>query len=327
VSEQEQVQWTVFGPCTWIALAVGAGFLMLVGALGLTELAPAESSGTYTPTAGEEGAAVSAAFVYAYITCAVVAVSCIWLVSNKIAGRDMLEFGPPPAASWTGLDALAVALAQVELVALIGLALWPGGPAVLIAAYSLVQLAIVCMMLRAVRLRGQSVRHAFGLDFRGLARPLVSGLAAFGVFLPVFLIISHYWIQLLQLPGQDPGEHLQGPVKQMLQSPSPELLVQLGLVAIIVAPLAEELFFRGFLYGALKRLMQPWVAMMAVGMLFGLMHSPLAATVPMFLFGMMLCYIYEKTGRLIIPITIHVLFNLATIGQIVLTRYLAGGGT
>ena len=61
--------------------------------------------------------------------------------------------------------------------------------------------------------------------------------------------------------------------------------------------------------------------MAAVGVLFGAAHPPAAVAVPMTLLGTLLCYIYERTARLAVPIAIHFLFNLFGIALMLSVKY------
>jgi membrane protease YdiL (CAAX protease family) len=85
------------------------------------------------------------------------------------------------------------------------------------------------------------------------------------------------------------------------------LFILLGAVA---APIGEEVFFRGLVYNTLKARINVPVAIIVSGLLFALIHfNPLALFIiwPM---GMVLAYVYEKTGSLWVTITMHVTNNL-----------------
>lgn len=83
----------------------------------------------------------------------------------------------------------------------------------------------------------------------------------------------------------------------------------LFLAAVILAPLLEELFFRGFLYGGLRRWMSAPAAMVISGAVFAGMH-PMQNHLPIFVLGMFLAYIYEKTGNLGASMAVHFTHNL-----------------
>ncbi len=84
------------------------------------------------------------------------------------------------------------------------------------------------------------------------------------------------------------------------------------VIIIIVAPLTEEIFFRGFLYRILRGRMSLWPAVVINGSLFGAVHltsgGPLAVAVIAPL-GMLLCLVYERSGSLYPCIALHALNN------------------
>ncbi len=89
------------------------------------------------------------------------------------------------------------------------------------------------------------------------------------------------------------------------------------VVVTVVAPLGEELFFRGFFYGALRNWRGPMVAAVLTGAVFGLVHagsSPIGYIVPLAIFGFGLCLLYERTGSLYPPIALHALNNSVALG-------------
>jgi len=97
--------------------------------------------------------------------------------------------------------------------------------------------------------------------------------------------------------------------------------VAAGLLIIVAAPLSEEIFFRGFLFGGFrKRLSFPLAALISA-VIFGLFHYTGASSitvVPQLAFlGFALCAVYEETGSIYPTIALHMLNN--TLAFIVLT--------
>ncbi len=87
----------------------------------------------------------------------------------------------------------------------------------------------------------------------------------------------------------------------------------IAFTAIVVAPIGEEVCFRGFLYNSLKRWSGIWPAALASGILFGAIHSSLAQMLPLTLFGIVQCFAYEKVRSLWLPIAVHALFNTVSL--------------
>jgi uncharacterized protein len=78
----------------------------------------------------------------------------------------------------------------------------------------------------------------------------------------------------------------------------------------LIAPAAEETFFRGFLYGWLRGRLPPWSAVAASGLVFAVAHLQPVVLIPLLLLGCTLAVVYERSGSLLPGIVIHGLFNL-----------------
>jgi membrane protease YdiL (CAAX protease family) len=85
--------------------------------------------------------------------------------------------------------------------------------------------------------------------------------------------------------------------------------------AVVVAPLAEEFFFRGLLQTLLvKMLRSRWVAILVASLAFGLVHFSQPHAVPALVaLGFLIGYAYERSGSLVPPVLIHAVFNLKTL--------------
>ncbi len=91
----------------------------------------------------------------------------------------------------------------------------------------------------------------------------------------------------------------------------------LAVTAVIVAPFAEETFFRGFMFqGIRKRIGFAWAAIISAA-LFALAHMSVEALVPIFLLGLMLAWLYYKTKSIWPCIIVHAAYNsIAVISMI-----------
>lgn len=89
----------------------------------------------------------------------------------------------------------------------------------------------------------------------------------------------------------------------------------LWLGAALIAPVAEEMFFRGLVQTfLLETLGSRWAAIALASVLFGAVHvSQLHTIVALALLGGILGYVYEKSGALLPCILIHAVFNLKTL--------------
>ena len=81
---------------------------------------------------------------------------------------------------------------------------------------------------------------------------------------------------------------------------------------VVVAPVLEEIVFRGLVYLRLKRAMPVWLALLLQATLFGVMHGQIIWICYAFLLGLLLGGLFEHTGSLIANIALHVAFNAAS---------------
>src|SRR5438874_13298805 len=87
------------------------------------------------------------------------------------------------------------------------------------------------------------------------------------------------------------------------------MLITLGL-GVVLAPAAEELMFRGYLYGVLKRYCGVFAATILSAAMFAAMHLNLASLPSLFVLALCFTVAYEVTGSLLVTISMHALFNL-----------------
>lgn len=140
--------------------------------------------------------------------------------------------------------------------------------------------------------------------------PLVHELTVWTIVCldPTFVLTPHATIRALQEGGL-----------------SFAVVVALWIGAAVIAPVAEELFFRGILQNALVNLTQSRGAAIALAAVtFGVVHASQPDTMVALVFlGVLLGYAYERTGSLTVPIAIHAAFNLKTLVWDALGRTLA----
>ncbi|MEX2193790.1 MAG: CPBP family glutamic-type intramembrane protease [Thermoleophilaceae bacterium] len=88
-------------------------------------------------------------------------------------------------------------------------------------------------------------------------------------------------------------------------------LINAGLLFVVIAPIGEELFFRGFFYRALRGSMNVWSAALVGGGVFGAIHifTGWEAVPVLAALGVVLCLVYERTGSLYPCIALHVINN------------------
>jgi membrane protease YdiL (CAAX protease family) len=90
-------------------------------------------------------------------------------------------------------------------------------------------------------------------------------------------------------------------------------IVLFALTAIVVAPVFEETFFRGFLFQGFSRSWGPAVGAVASASLFALAHQQLSVFVPFFALGLVLAWVFYRSGSLWTNIAVHASFNCVSV--------------
>ncbi len=182
------------------------------------------------------------------------------------------------------------------------------------------QTAGLLATLAFLRFRGVALRDPIG-TLRPLARNIGRGTA-----LGVAAIVGSTLVVtiLVTLSGSEatPDQVLTGGLLE-----TPGQIVLAVIAAVVLAPLAEELLFRGLLYRSLKRRWRIVPATAVSSVLFAVVHvdvvfSQPLALVGLTLVGVVLAVAYERTGSLIVPIVIHAVHNAITITAVIVTSRL-----
>lgn len=145
----------------------------------------------------------------------------------------------------------------------------------------------------------------FGNDRR---RAVLLGLLMALAFLPLAWMLQIATAALLSLLHV--AADAQVAVQALQEAPTWVQRLPLGFVAIVLAPPAEEMLFRGLLYPTLKRSGFPRLALWGTALLFAAVHWNLLSFLPLVLLALLLTWLYEKTDNLLAPIAAHGLFNL-----------------
>jgi membrane protease YdiL (CAAX protease family) len=135
--------------------------------------------------------------------------------------------------------------------------------------------------------------------------------------------IAWHWLE----PDARPPVHT---VLQALEQTAwgPWGAVQLSFAAVVVAPLVEELFFRGLLLQAIWRYLgHAWLAIVLSGMAFGFIHKEQPQDVlPLITMGVILGYVRVRYRSLTVCVLAHALFNARTMAFVLLNPEMSRGG-
>ncbi len=229
----------------------------------------------------------------------------------------------PPWPPWTAPAAIGVGFGLGLLVSIIigiiaqagGSSLSHPGPALSLIGDFLFDAAFVAAALYFASLRTRIRPVDFGFRSVGL-RLAVGGVLAAGIS---YYVLTALYASALHLHG---NEKLP---KELGVGKSTAALVGASIFVCVVAPMAEEFFFRGFVFGALRRMrvmvggrnLGTWVAALITAILFGLAHTGSAAPkylIPLGFLGFVLCLLRWRTRSLYPCMALHSINNSLALG-------------
>jgi membrane protease YdiL (CAAX protease family) len=168
--------------------------------------------------------------------------------------------------------------------------------------------AILLLAHWFLREHEQTWAKAFGLESPGPARALLLALGVAAVLLPVAWTLGEASARVMQLIHIEPVA--QRAVETLRKAVSPWQKLYFGWVAIVMAPIAEEVLFRGILYPSVRQFGWRRAAVWGTSFLFAVTHGNLMTLLPLTILAVALTWLYERTGNLLAPICCHSLFNL-----------------
>jgi CAAX protease family protein len=228
---------------------------------------------------------------------------------------DRREGRLPDWPAWTApaalVSALLIALAGGVVVAIVAAALGASvdhlTPAANIAATVVQDAAFVGAVILFGQRSGPLIPAQLGLRRTRLGAAV--GWSALTVL--AFFVLSGIWATLVDINQRDELPNDFG-VHQ-----STVALVAVCVLVTVIAPIAEELLFRGYMFTALRTWRGPWVAAVLTGIAFGAVHvasAPVVFLVPLAILGFLLCLLRWRTGSLLPCIGVHAFNNAIAFG-------------
>jgi membrane protease YdiL (CAAX protease family) len=179
-----------------------------------------------------------------------------------------------------------------------------GGPPGLVISATLVQdVALIAAALVFASMWSRGLTPAsFGL------RPVAFGPAVGWTLLTfaAFWLLTAVYISAVGEPDQ------QELTRDLREEESLAALISYGVLLTFIAPLCEELFFRGFVFGVLREKVGVAGGAIATGVVFGLVHvsgSPIETVGVLVILGVLLCLLFAQTGSLLPCIALHAINN------------------
>lgn len=201
-----------------------------------------------------------------------------------------------------GLLAVVVLLTNSLTLPLVALGLPPRSPALILIASTVQSLAFIgAVWLRVVR-PGLITWRDMGFTGEGVRSALSYALPGASLILLLNVVTGAI---LARLGVEQTQLALFEPLRQL----PPAGYALAVLIASLLVPVAEEIFFRGYVFTAYRRRYSPLVAALLSTALFALLHLNLEALVPIFVLGLVLVLLYHWTGSLLPGIAAHGINN------------------
>lgn len=158
-------------------------------------------------------------------------------------------------------------------------------------------LIIFCLLLYRRRSAGAKQELVFSrLSVKEAAICLGAGVC--------FAFTVSMLLSLLPIPAEAMSAYSSAVAESITGSPLEKLIS-----VVILAPIAEELLFRGVIYGIFKKNSRRIVAVAASCAIFGLMHQDPVWIIYAFLMGLGLTLTLDAYGTLMAPMLLHIAFN------------------
>jgi len=168
------------------------------------------------------------------------------------------------------------------------------------------QLALMAVLVWRVVRPGALTWEEMGLTAAHLDRRLAQG-AAGGLI--IFVLAGVVGFLLRQLGVEQTQAELFGGVR----NGGPAQFMAVWLAASVSAPICEECFFRGYVFGALRGRYGRLAAYLGSALLFGAIHLNLAAIVPIVVMALGLAFLYDRSGSVVPGIVAHGFNNAVAI--------------
>lgn len=175
------------------------------------------------------------------------------------------------------------------------------------------------MLYFVMRKYGQRVA-AIGLTLRKAFHNMFYALVAYISLVPVTLLIMIVTMIVIKWLRYEPP--VQPIVQVFMEEKQGGVLFLSTVFAAVFGPIAEEIFFRGFMYTAVKKALGVFWGCVITAVVFSLLHAHVVGFLPIMALGILLAYIYEKTGSLVSCISVHVIHNVAMVMVVFLMRHI-----
>lgn len=161
-------------------------------------------------------------------------------------------------------------------------------------------------------------RDAFGVEPRAILRNVGTGVVFYLAALPFIVFYTFVYQAVLRGMGQE--IMLQEVAQIVAGEPSFWMRVYLAGLAVVLAPLFEEILFRGIGLPLIARTWGVAAAVVIVSLFFAAIHFHLPSMMPLFVIAVAFSLAYIHTGSIVVPIVMHALFNGVNVAVLMMLK-------
>lgn len=176
--------------------------------------------------------------------------------------------------------------------------------------------ALLCIGL-ALRRKGEFWSNAFGAS---MAQPwwkrIGQAVWIYAATMPVLMTLTIAYQWWLESTGYTPAP--QDVIQLFTELDRGLMYAYFIFLAVVLAPVSEELLFRGMLLPALAKRYGLLAAVLVHTVLFALLHLHIPSLLPLCILSVTLSLAYLYTGSIAVPILIHMIFNAVSLLAMVL---------
>lgn len=162
--------------------------------------------------------------------------------------------------------------------------------------------------------RGIKLTRLLGFDRISVGRSLLMAVGLIMAAYPLVFLASSISEALWHESENEQG--LVTLFREMSRQNNFKSMSIIFLAAVVLAPISEEFVFRGYFYGTLKRYCGPVGSALLTAALFAAIHLNLQSLLSLFALALTLTVAYEATGSLLVPVTMHALFNFSQLAYL-----------
>ena len=190
----------------------------------------------------------------------------------------------------------------------------------LLASTGFMDILILMFILRFVLDKYRQGIETLGLSLKNIGKNIGIALYSYVAFLPILCALFVSVIIVAKLINYTPP--LEPVYELIFKEARPLALILVTFLISLLGPIVEEIFFRGFLYSALRKSIGIFWAIFLSAFLFSILHTNALGFLPIMALGLFLAYLREKTNSLMPSIVVHVFHNSVLVIMMFIVRYL-----